>query len=113
VVNHARFIFLTVLEKGHYRLAVNAFQHDTGKLKSMCPGHTVMLGEFIGELKGKITGQRVLSVEGPKMETSISATGNLKGAQVTETLSYVASQTSKGVLHGVGNGVIMTAEGEW
>lgn len=78
----------------------------------MCPGDTAMLGEFIGELKGKITGQRVLSVEGPKIETSITATGNLRGVQVTETLSYVASQTSKGVLHGVGNGVIMTAEGE-
>jgi hypothetical protein len=71
-----------------------------------------MLGEFIGELKGKITSQRVLSVEGPRMETSISATGNLRGAQVTETLTYVASQTSKGVLHGVGNGVIMSTEGE-
>ena len=70
-----------------------------------------MLGEFIGELKGKITSQRVLSVEGPRMETSISATGNLRGAQVTETLTYVASQTSKGVLHGVGNGVIMRYRG--
>jgi hypothetical protein len=46
------------------------------------------------------------------METSISATGNLRGTQVTETLTYVASQTSKGVLHGVGNGVIMSTEGE-
>jgi hypothetical protein len=71
-----------------------------------------MLGESIGELKGKITSQRVLSVEGPRMETSISATGNLRGAQVTETLTYVASQTSKGVLHGVGNGVILSTEGE-
>jgi hypothetical protein len=71
-----------------------------------------MLGEFIGELKGKITSQRVLSVEGPRMETSISATGNLRGAQVTETLTYVASQTSKGVLYGVGNGVIISTEGE-
>ena len=45
------------------------------------------------------------------METSISASGNLRGAQVTETLTYVANQTSKGVLHGLGNGLIMT-EGE-
>ena len=70
-----------------------------------------MLGDFIGELKGKITGQRVLSVDAPRMETSISASGNLRGAQVTETLTYVANQTSKGVLHGLGNGLIMT-EGE-
>jgi hypothetical protein len=78
----------------------------------MCLGDSTMLSEFIGELKGKITGQRVLSVEGPKMETSVSASGNLRGAQVTETLTYVASRTSKGVLHGVGNGVIMSTEGE-
>jgi len=71
-----------------------------------------MLGDFIGELKGKITGQRVLSVDRPRMETSISASGNLRGAQVTETLAYVASQTSKGVLHGIGNGLIMSTEGE-
>ena len=71
-----------------------------------------MLGELIGELKGKITGKRVLSVDGPKMETSVSASGNLRGIQVTETLTYVASQTSKGVLHGLGNGVIMSTEGD-
>lgn len=66
-----------------------------------------MLGDFIGELKGKITGQRVLSVDGPRMETSISASGNLRGAQVTETLTYVANQISKGMLHGLGNDHIM------
>ena len=71
-----------------------------------------MLGEIIGEFKGKIVGQRVLSVDGPRMETSISSSGNLRGAQVTETLTYVASQTSKGVIHGIGNGVIMSPEGE-
>jgi hypothetical protein len=71
-----------------------------------------MLGEVIGELKGKITGQRVLSVDGPRMETSISASGNLMGTQVTETLTYVATRTSKGVIHGIGNGAIMSKEGE-
>ena len=71
-----------------------------------------MLGEAIGELKGKISSQRVLDVEGPTMETSISATGSLKGVQVTEILTYVASPSPKGVLHGVGNGVITTTDGE-
>ncbi|MGA9941708.1 MAG: hypothetical protein WBP88_06905 [Nitrososphaeraceae archaeon] len=50
-----------------------------------------MLGEFIWELKGEITGQRVISVDGLEMETSICASGNLMGAQLTETLTYVAS----------------------
>lgn len=30
-----------------------------------------MLGDQIAELKGKLTGQRVLDVEGPTMETSV------------------------------------------
>jgi hypothetical protein len=34
-----------------------------------------MLGDQIGEAKGKITGQRVLDVEGPKIESSLSANG--------------------------------------
>jgi hypothetical protein len=71
-----------------------------------------MLGEIIGELKGKIIGQRVLSVDGPRMETSMSSSGSIIGTQVTETLTYVATQTSKGVIHGIGNGVIMSTEGE-
>jgi len=54
----------------------------------------------------------MLRVVGPRLETRISASGNLRGAQVTETLTYVASQTSKGVLHGIGNGLIMSTEGE-
>jgi hypothetical protein len=38
------------------------------------------LGEQIGEASGKVTGQRVLNVEGtPKMETSFAMEGNYKG----------------------------------
>jgi len=37
-----------------------------------------MLGEQITELKGKITGQRVLDAEGPTIETSISSKGTDK-----------------------------------
>jgi hypothetical protein len=79
-------------------------------LKSMKYNEKIMLGEPIGEMKGKITSQRVIDVEGPTMETSISASGSLKGVQVTETLTYVATRTSTGVLHGMGNGVVMSGE---
>jgi hypothetical protein len=41
-----------------------------------------MLGEQIAEVKGKITGQRVLDIEGPSIETSLSASGSLKGVQI-------------------------------
>ena len=38
-----------------------------------------MLGEQIAEARGKITGQRVLDVEGPKIEYSFAASGTMKG----------------------------------
>jgi hypothetical protein len=69
-----------------------------------------MLGELIGEMEGKVSSQRVFDVKGPTMETSVTASGRLRGVQVTETLTYVANTSSKGVLHGVGNGIITTTE---
>jgi hypothetical protein len=71
-----------------------------------------MLGEQFGELKGKITGQRVLDAEGPAIETNVSATGNLAGSQVRVTLTYMGKPVSNGVLHGLGNGVVMSMEGD-
>ena len=71
-----------------------------------------MLGERIAELKGKMTGQRVLKTEGPTIETSVSARGTVKGIQVNETLTYVARLTSSGTLHGEGHGVIMAGESD-
>jgi hypothetical protein len=71
-----------------------------------------MLGELIGEMEGKVSSQRVFDVKGPTMETSITASGRLRGVQVTETLTYVANTSSKGVLHGVGNGIITTQDGD-
>jgi hypothetical protein len=71
-----------------------------------------MLGAQIGEFKGKIMGQRVLDSEGPRMETSLSSTGSIKGAIVKETVTFVGIPTSAGVLHGEGHGVIMGGESE-
>ena len=73
-----------------------------------------MLGEQILELNGKIIGQRVLDVEGPTIETSVSVSGSIKGTQVKETLTFVGrpSTTSKGVLYGKGKGIIMAGESE-
>jgi len=45
-----------------------------------------MLGEQIAEFKGKVTSQRVLDVEGSRMETSLSLTGSIKGTPAKETL---------------------------
>jgi hypothetical protein len=74
-----------------------------------------MLGEQIAELKGKIIGQRVLDVEDPTIETSVSVSGIIKGTQVKETLTFEGrptTTTTKGVLHGKGKGVIMAGESE-
>jgi hypothetical protein len=71
-----------------------------------------MLGEQIAELKGKMMGQRVLDSEGPTMETSISATGSVRGTQVNETLTFVARPRSAVVLHGKGQGIIMAGDSD-
>lgn len=71
-----------------------------------------MLGEIIAEYRGKVIGQRVLDVEGPTMETSVSAGGNIKGAQVSINITYIARPASAGILHGKGKGVIMAGTSE-
>ena|SRR2546426_12469179 len=71
-----------------------------------------MLGEQITELKGKMTGRRVLDVEGPTIETSVSPSGSVRGTPVKENLTYVARPLSPGVLHGKGQGIIMAGDSE-
>jgi hypothetical protein len=71
-----------------------------------------MLGEQITELKGKMTGRRVLDVEGPTIEISVSASGNANGIAVNESLTYVAKPISTGVLHGKGQGIVMAGDSE-
>src|SRR5919197_1578313 len=71
-----------------------------------------MLGELISEIKGKITGRRVLDLEGPTIETSVSTSGNVTGTRVNESITFVFRPVSTGVLHGKGQGVIMAGESE-
>jgi hypothetical protein len=72
-----------------------------------------MLGDQIGEEKGKITGQRVLEVVNgvPKIETSMSIIGNYKGIETTEIGTYWSSPRPDGVMYGEGQGVINTKDG--
>ena len=72
-----------------------------------------MLGEQYAELKGKVTSQRVLDVEGPTIETTVSTTGTMKGVQVQEMITFIGTPTAeRGVLHGVGKGILTTDGGE-
>ena len=71
-----------------------------------------MLGELIYEHKAKITGNRVLDVDGPKIETSYSGTGTFKGgAKVIDMGTYTGKAKSSGAVYGEGQGVVMTIDG--
>ena|SRR5437763_4498845 len=73
-----------------------------------------MLGGKIGEMSGKITSQRVLSIEGggPKMETSFQASGLFVGTKAKDTGTYSTVARPDGTLYGQGEGVMMTDDAE-
>ena len=72
-----------------------------------------MLGDQIGEEKGKITGQRVLEIVNgvPKIENSMSIIGKYRGVETTEIGTYWCSSRPDGVMYGEGQGVITTKDG--
>ena len=73
-----------------------------------------MLSELMFESRGKVTGQRVLSVENgiPKFEISLAGTGIFTGSlEVTTTWTYWAIQRPDGTSYSQGQGVIMTKDG--
>ena len=74
-----------------------------------------MLGEQIGELRGKVTGQRVLPADpGPKAETSFEISGSLYGVPVTMMGTYWSTVRADGSLYGEcpQQGIILTQDGE-
>ena len=72
-----------------------------------------MLGDMIGELKGKLTGSRVLSVECcPKIEVSVQGIGKIIGIDVTDIGTFWEMIKEDGSLYGEGQGVMMSNEGE-
>jgi hypothetical protein len=74
-----------------------------------------MLGDQIGEVKGKLTGQRVLDIEEeqglPKIEYSFSANGRMKEVDITHMATFWSISRGTGVLYGEGQGVITTRDG--
>jgi hypothetical protein len=71
-----------------------------------------MLGEKISEEAGKVTGQRVLAGDAPRMEVSFQATGKQLGVDVTDTGTYIAVVRPNGTLFGEGQGIQMTKDGD-
>ncbi|HEV2200648.1 MAG TPA: hypothetical protein VGR73_12565 [Bryobacteraceae bacterium] len=71
-----------------------------------------MLGELIGETKGKRLLRRVLSSEPLTAEVSFEESGNLFGVAYSGFGSYTATARPDGTVYGEGQGVAMTVEGE-
>jgi hypothetical protein len=73
-----------------------------------------MLGEQIGEERGKITTRRVLQSDGPgpTVEVSFQASGKLLGQDTSNLGTYWSEVQANGFLYGEGQGVGMTATGE-
>ena len=76
----------------------------------------MVLGELIVEDRGKITGQRVLDVEGPKIESSFTMSGRYKGVEGTDMGTYYdvmrQGAEEEGVLYGEGQVIVTTKDGK-
>lgn len=72
-----------------------------------------MLGEQIGEERGKITGTRVMppGPERAKVEVSFQASGKILGMEHTSMGTYASVVRRDGTLFGEGQGVCMTKDG--
>lgn len=73
-----------------------------------------MLGDQIYEGRGKITGVRVLEIEGPngvRTETSYMLQSKLKGIDVTENGTFTAMMRSDNKQYGEDKAVLMAQDG--
>jgi hypothetical protein len=72
-----------------------------------------MLGDQVGESRGKRTGRRVLSVDaGFKVEVSFEDRGTLLGVEGFGIGTYWTMNRPDGSLYGEGQGVFVSASGE-
>lgn len=71
-----------------------------------------MLGEQIGETRGKRLVRRVLSTEPPTAEVSFEDSGHILGIPTTGMGTYTSIIGADGTLHGDGQGLTMTADGD-
>src|SRR5215831_12535103 len=71
-----------------------------------------MLGEQIGESRGKRIVRRVLSSDPVKVEVTFEDTGTLYGDNVNGFGTYISQLRSDGTIYGEGEGAYTTADGE-
>ena len=72
-----------------------------------------MLGEQIGESRGKRGYRKVTSVEGGSfsVEVSFETAGKLLGVEAHEIGTYTSAPRADGSLYGEGQGVMLSADG--
>ncbi len=71
-----------------------------------------MIGEQIGETKGKRLVRRVTSTDPPTAEVSFEDSGQMFGVPVTGMGTYTSTIAADGSLYGEGQGLNMTQDGE-
>jgi hypothetical protein len=71
-----------------------------------------MLGEQIGETKGRRLVRRVISIDPPTVEVSFEDTGHMLGVPTMGMGSYTSVVHPDGSIHGEGQGLTMTQDGE-
>ena len=71
-----------------------------------------MLGEQIGETKGKRLVRRVISIDPPTAEVSFEDAGTIFGVPTTGMGTYTSVVRPDGSIFGHGQGITMTQEGE-
>jgi len=74
-----------------------------------------MIGEMLGELSGKIVGQRVVSHYGrgpAKIERTMETKGKILGQEVTLLATFWAMDRPQGGMFSRGHGILMTKGGE-
>ena len=72
-----------------------------------------MLGEQIGEDKGKVIVRRVLSTDGnPKVEVTTQSTGKLLGIEERTNVTYWAEIRPDGSVYGEAQGIVIAKNGE-
>ena len=71
-----------------------------------------MLGESIGETKGKRLVRRVLSSDPLRVEVTFEDSGKMLGIDVNGFGTYTSQVRADGTIYGEGEGAYMTANGE-
>jgi hypothetical protein len=71
-----------------------------------------MLGEQIGETKGRSLVRRVISIDPPTAEVSFEDTGQLLGTPTTGMGTYTSVVRPDGSIFGHGQGMSLTNDGE-